>query len=753
MECMRVDVRAIVLIVVGILTAFFSFWVSRLKVETDITEALPEWAPAKKAYDRLGELFPSRDFFLIVIEAEDVFGRDFLTDIAEITSAIEEIKGIYAVISPTNMKVLKEEGGTLFVKTAMELADTNRDGWEERLRNIVLKRTLFREHLLSEDERFAGIMVFMEKVKEPEKVVKEVMRTVREKVGGKYHTYFSGRPVTNYYLGEGMAKDMGTLMPVAFILMLIILYLTFRSVRGVLLPIGVVSLANLWTMGTMALLGVSHSHSTNIMPILIFSIGIADSIHFLSRYYALSEEHTDGKELTWRVFKDLYPALIFTSLTTVAGFMALATANIHSLTKLAIFTSIGVMYALFLTLTLLPAVLSLLPVQKRRGRSAKFEKFFRSYYEFLIRHRRSIVVFIIFLVLFMMYGFTKLRVRFDSIENFRVGSEIRKAYNVINAEMGGSTTLSIMVEKGEGEFLKPDNIKRLKEFTRFMKSLPHVRDAVSIADLIEEMHCVLKGKEGGCGEEIGEFENVYDPELNANVRVRGEEIIAQYIGMYELSGAGEQLNNMINYSFSAVHILTFLDTEDRDTLKKVREMAVKKLDALFPGSYLIDGMSEVVITVNDLIVEGQKRSLITSLLTVSGFSAIEFLSIIYGFLSAIPLFFSLLFNFGIMGLTGIPVNLMTMVTSNIAIGVGVDYAIHFLHRYRRVKDTGETVEITGPPIMFNAITTGLGFSILTLSQFVSVATMGFLIALAMLTASLGTLLIFPIILKNYGGEK
>jgi predicted RND superfamily exporter protein len=246
-------------------------------------------------------------------------------------------------------------------------------------------------------------------------------------------------------------------------------------------------------------------------------------------------------------------------------------------------------------------------------------------------------------------------------------------------------------------------------------------------------------------------------EVEKTDTVSGKDLVAQYLALYEMSGKPEDLANLVDYNYQNAKVSIFMDTDDMATARELDSSLTAFIDNHFEGAEVaITGMAKLFLVVDGLIVSGQIISISLSLFLVWLITTFMFRSPLIGIFNTIPLFFALLLNFTIMGLSNIHVNLETMMISSIAIGVGVDYAIHFIYTYRRkLRQNGAydaavpaTMEDSGVAIAYNSFVVAAGFSIITLSQFVSIVHMGLLIALTMLTAAFGALTILPLIFAN-----
>ena len=748
-----------------VVTVFLGYSIRNIKVDPDITSSLPQNIPEKRLYDRMNEIFPSKDMVMIAIEADSLFSPKTIATIFEITRQLEDLPDVYSVISPTNVRIISGTEEGLDVREILSEPPKTREEIE-KYRYTLFHSDLPIENLISKDGRMAGIMVFLKNTVKPEDAAEEVMQFV-DSLKTDLKVYVTGKPVLTVYMGRGIARDMGLLFPLVIVLIIVILWLSFRSWRGILLPLGVVIIANIWTVGLMALLGVPISHSTNLLPILLASIAVADGIHILHRYYDSVRPNRSAKEIVLGVMEELNMPVMLTSVTTAFGFLALNTSRVGSVGDLGEFTAIGVLAAMVFSMTFIPASLSLMRLPKRviqREHNPVLRRIFAAYGRFVVEKKAYLMGFILLVILWSVAGFPQIHVENNTINYLPKGHPARVAYEEVNRHFAGTTFLTVMVECDEPDGIKdPRVLREMAALEEFLRKQPHVGATLSIADFIRRMNKVMHADDPAYdripADTVVEHgtewvqENGRWVEKPVTFKVPGKELIAQYLQLYEMSSKPEDLANMVNYNYQVARINAFIDTESSNVLRdldhKVRAYIRKNFHS---AKVELTGTSELFLAINDLIVTGQFRSILVSLLLVTLVTSLAFWSVRIGVLNAIPLFFAMVFNFGFMGWAKIDLNIVTMLTSSIAIGVGVDYAVHFIHRYRwllRNMDEDDAVRHTmveaGVPIVINAVTVGLGFAILMLSTFISVRYMGLLITLAMFTSCFGAISILPTI--------
>lgn len=755
-----------------LITAGFMSQMSKMRMDPDVTDALPQQIPAKRLYDKMTEIFPTKEFLFIGLEGKELFSPAVLHDIWDLTEELEKLPGVYRVMSPTNVSVIT---GT---EDGMEVKDILTAPPDDVEQVAAFKKRLFNNdlalgNLVSKDGAMFGIMMMLKNTTDEMDFMAEFIPFIDDwNTKTDLNLIPAGKPVAMYHVAWGVMKDLGMFFGVGFLVIFGLLLAIYRNVRGVILPLLVVILSVLWTMGTMALLGFPMSHSTEILPILIMAIAVADSIHIMTHYYTHGRKAKDRKELVRITMGDMNAPVLMTSLTTMAGFMSLGITRIESIRIMGGFTALGVLYALLLSLTLVPAILSLLKVPRRiktTDRPVASVRIMSGWGRLLVRNQRMLYPLAVVVVLFAGWGFSRLEHSFSSIENFDEDHPVRRANTLINEHFAGTNSFQVMVEGSADDQMKdPRILADLDGLKQVALELEHVGDAQSLADFVKRFNKVLHSDDEAYNRVPADRVVVdyidyqqHDGqwiEVTKYDTVSGQELVAQYLALYEMSGKPEDMANIVDYNYRNSLMTIFLNTDDQASLRVIND----KLEAYIADHFentetAVTGMARLVLVVDDLIVSGQILSITVSLFLVWLLTSFMFRSPVIGIFNTFPLFFAMLLNFTIMGLSGINVNMTTMMTSSIAIGVGVDYAIHFMYRYRRkLGQSGDyelavtdAMEDSGVAIAFNSLVVAAGFAVIALSEFVSVSQLGTLISLTMLTSAFGALTVMPLVFVKF----
>ncbi len=748
-----------VILVLIALTVFFGYQMKNLKMNPDITAALPQSIPAKRLYDKMKEIFPSKTIAMVIYQG-DIFSVKGASELMELTSSLEDFPEVYSVMSPTNAKVILGSPEGIDVREALQDRPENEkdiENWKNNLRQNPKVEKL----LIADDRRSAMVLVFLQKSADEDTFAEKLLDFI-EKFNSSHQgkVFATGEPVINLYISKGIAKDMGIFFTSGIILIFLLLLFIFTSARGVLIPLTVVLSSVVWTLGFMALVGRPLSHSTEMLPILIMAIGIADSIHILSHYYFKAPQYTEAKSLVREVMYDLWAPVVMTSLTTMAGFLALNTSHMESLEELGVFSAFGVFSALIWSLSFVPSTLALLKlktIKRRTGIRERFRRWMEGYAQALVRRKTAFALGILLVLALSIVGISRLKVEASTISQFPENNPVRKAAEFVNRHFAGTTTFYVFVEGNRDGYLKqPKVLQAMDSLQRQLEKNPYVGATQSIADFVKLLNRAMHDNDPSYFRIPGEIEvekevvEEGERKVERTFKVKGERLIAQLLQLYEISASPEDFANMVDFNYRNGRVAIFVKTDKNSVLTKIDREISDFLKEHGEMKADITGMAKLILVVRHMVISGQFWSIIASLVLVWFLTTLMFRSPVLGIFNTVPLFFGIFLNFATMGILSIPLDIQTMVTSSLAIGIGVDYAIHFIHRYiREVKGgyreaVSPSMTSSGVAIVFNSLVVASGFMLLVLSVFKGVRAMGFLLALTMLTTAFASLTILPI---------
>jgi predicted RND superfamily exporter protein len=327
------------------------------------------------------------------------------------------------------------------------------------------------------------------------------------------------------------------------------------------------------------------------------------------------------------------------------------------------------------------------------------------------------------------------------ITQFKESTYIRKSDRMINEHFNGSSVLNIIVDSGEPDALKdPDLLKRIESLQRYVEGLPHVGGTTSLVDYLKRMNQALHGDDP-------DFYRIPD----------SRELVAQCLLLYSMSGDPADMEDVVNDEYRQGCISVFLKTGSTRYAGKLIQNVHAYNDENTRLPIHMTAAAVIGNLIDDLTIRGQIESIITSTIVVFCLVALILRSFIGGFFGILPLMLCIFINFGILGLAGIPLQTGTALIGSVALGIGIDYAIHFLNM-SRIKGKQEegirrameaTASTAGRAIVYNATAVGLGFLALVLCSFIPQIYFGAFITLTMITASLATLTLLPCLIYSF----
>ena len=658
-------------------------------------------------------------------------------------------------------------------------------GEMKSLRRRVLENDLFRNSFFSEDGRRTGIFVELAMDEDDSEILYSTYialeRIFEENPGIDKH-YIAGFPIVAATLRTVIDQDTQRFFPFVALLAVFFLWLTFRRPSGVAVPMLVVGFSILFTLAIMVVFEVPLNTITSALPVFLISIGVADGIHMFSEYRENRIEGLPREKAVCLMLDKLALPVTMTSITTAVGFLSLTVSDIVPIFTFGIFVAVGTLLAMVLSLIFIPALLMVLPekVSASQEGSGTDENLSRGVHQvnfmdrlfqksldvmtaWVLRNARPVLLAALAICAISIYGLSQVKVE-SSLESYFQTDAPLVIANRAMEKLSGSRTINIVITKsGEEEPWKnPDNLKVVEEFQEFLANEPRVKRTLSLVDLIKrisyafnenrkEFNRLPNGFEFLESEEIFE-ENGQTEKRTVKREISGRDLIAQYLVLYENSG-GDVLSDVVDSEYLnlnlAVTISSNSTTEEEKLLQSIEDYAVRQFPQGF--SMTSSGMVPINVATSNEVVTSQIRSLSGSILAVFLMLALIFRSVSRGLMGMIPLVFTVLFNFGVMGFFGVHLDIGTALVSSIVIGIGVDYSIHYLSSmFHELADGTElhdaisnTVRRSGKAITSNAVTVGFGFLALSVSEFLPLVTLSWMIWLTLNISALATMILIP----------
>lgn len=489
----------IIVFVLGV-TAVSLFLAKGLSINSDVVTYLPQNDPYVIAFNEVGRKFGGNYLAIIGLEANDVFTYDVLVTVQKITEVLEGLEGISHVTSLTNILDFREIEGGLEVGKLIEEGKIPRDSTElQRLREYTLSKDMYRGALVSGDGRLTLIIARLKDTADRPALAQRMRREVRQIVGDRYRIYFAGMPFQIDFISSLIFQNMLRLTPITGLLILLILFLSFRSVRGVLLPFATVLISSAWAFGFMAAMGYQISIISGITPVLILAVGSAYGIHMANRYYEEIHKLPNPPVATGRALQEVGIPIAMAGLTTLIGFLSLLTSNLSIVKEFGIVTGAGIVFAFFIATTFLPASLAQMPPDvgnrsKEEGENKRDNAVTRAMDRlgaFVLKYEKPILMSSGAILIFALLGIPRITREVNMLEYFKPESEIRVAEDIMEEKFGGSIPAQLHIK---GDIKNPATLKLMRDIERRLEAIPYVNDPQSVADLICEMNRVMNGR-------------------------------------------------------------------------------------------------------------------------------------------------------------------------------------------------------------------------------------------------------------------
>ena len=727
-----------------ILSISLGLGILKVKIKDDVVEMLPKKMASRQALQEMENTFGASDFIGITIGKNDgnVFNTTTLQKLKKITDKLEQIPYVERAKSLSNAtRIIGTEQG-MEILPVMESVPATKRGLLE-LEKLVMKEKDLVGSYVSDDKKYLSIFVFLIYSHVDSSVIYNVVKDIAIAEKGTEDIRINGVPVIAGIIGKSIRKDLMVLIPIVIVVLIVILYLGLKTKRGVALTLLVVILSVLPPIGLMGYLNKPLMVVTSSMPIILLALSCAYSIHVIMKYYTHVSSKKTKRQAVVQSMDELFVPIAGSALTTMFGFLSMATSPLPILRELGIFAALGIFWAWALSLTLLPALLFLLPVPKHielkeTQHRGVFHGVSDVLADFTVKYKYLVIMGFTAITVFFIVGISKLRIESSIDRFFDKNSEVRLANKISNEHFGGSANLSIILK---GDILDPDILNNMLSLQAYLKEIKGIGSAISIADIVSSINMAVHHNNP-------KFKKI--PET--------AEAVSQALLLYSMSGDPGDLKMFINSDYTQAHIsvrmASMYSKDVKDILQKIKLFMPKHFP---PGvTYSVTGSSIFTKELSEMTAISSIWSIITSLIAIIIIAAILFRSIQLGLLSTIPLSVTILLIFGFMGFVGIDFSIEIAIISSIVIGTGVDYAIHYIAGYCLVSKSGSLDEITknaiqtvGPRVLSNATSISLGFLVLLLSFLVPLKSLGLLVSISLMLSALLALTMLSAILSIY----
>ena len=714
-------------------------------IDDDMLKMMPESLESRISWNNIQEEFGSTEVIFIAFghEGEKIFQPDALATLWDLSEALNVSNWVDEVTSISTSSRMDNVDGF------MEIDDLQlyRNLTYNEVNDIQLyldKNEKIKKQLVSRNGDYLVAIVQPFDSIELVNFVAEI-KSIADTILQDYDIHYGGQAYFTGIMPPMIREDVKGLMLAGMTILVIILLLNLRSVSAVGMVITVIMLSLAAMMGFMGwMLRMTGSDkflftlANTSMPIILLTIANSDGVHVMTKFFKEFREYKDTKKAVASTMDSLLIPIFLTSITTVAAFSAMTTSPLEPLVGYGFTIGAGILWAWILSSTLLPSLICLKqwnPNSKAVVTKSVFERTIEKLGKVVLTHPKYIFSTGLLIVIIGLLGLLKLSVDVDMMKFFKEGSELRNSMEFLGEKMNGTVDIRVRVE---ADMKEPETLENIVKLQDKLESFQQVRTSYSIANVVEQMHRTVMDNDP-------KYETIPDSRDKVN----------NLFTMYSMSGDPDDFSSMVDYDYSVGLVTAFSTNLSTTETFDIVESSQRYIDEFFDNNLKVDFTGIIVITRDliNLLISSTIVSIIFSLIIIGIIASIFFRKILWGILAVIPLTSAVLINFGFMGHFGIELSHVTAILSSIIIGVGVDFAIHYIAQFRRLSRTigedklsREVVDDVGYPIILDAAS-NMGFGALLFSAFVPIQYIGGLMVFAMISTSLGTLTVLSALVE------
>jgi len=709
--------------------------------------------PQLQAFEEIQRAYTKTDniLFAVAPKSGEVFTSNILQAIEEATEKAWLLPFSLRVDSITNYQHTRAEQDDLIVSDLVENAEDLSIQEIDYAKQVALSEPVVKNLLINNDASVTGINVTFQM---PQKSLDEgpqavtAARKLAAELEEKYDVdvHLSGMIMLNNAFFEAAMSDMATLVPAMYIIILVITFLLVRSISATIGTFFVIMFSIMTGMGLAGFAGIKLTPPSSAAVTIIMTLAVADSIHVLVSMMAGMRSGLSKHDAIKESVRINFNPVLLTSITTVIGFLSMNFSDTPPFHDLGNITSMGVTAALIFSLSLLPALMSILPVNVKQS-SNRFAGKMDNIAIFVIGKQRPILLGAIAVSAVLLSFVPQNTLDDNFVSYFDESISFRTDSDFVNENLTGIYQLQYSLDSGsDNGVTNPEFLKTLNNFTEWLRDQPEVRHVNTISDTFHRLNQNMHG------DNEAYYSLPDDPEL-----------AAQYLLLYELSlPYGLDLNNQLNIRKSSTQVIVSLDDMGSIGLKDVAERGSGWLrDNAGINAYGV-GPAVMFAYITERNIKGMIFGTVSALILISLLIMIALRSFKLGMLSLIPNLLPAGLAFGIWGALVGEVNMAVSMVTGIALGIVVDDTIHFLSKYMRAKKennmtTDEAIRYAfstvGVAIVVTSVILIAGFLVLAQSSFGLNSNMAILTAISIAVAVIADFLLLPALLLSIDGKQ
>jgi hypothetical protein len=706
------------------------------------------------AFDEIQTTFAKTDNLAIVVAPEDgnVFTPETLTLIQNLTVDAWQIPYSSRVDSLANYQHTEAVEDDLLVEDLLYEEYEHTPERIAKVKQIALNEPLLKNALVSAsgDVTIVNVTVQLPEVDKTAEV-QEVIAAINTMIA-KYQAdhpnvefHKAGIIAMNNAFMMSAQDDSSTLVPLMLLVVLVFLTFMLRSFFSVVATLVVIISSIVATMGLSGWAGMFLSTATVNVPTLVLTLAVADCVHVIvTMRQAMQRGMEKAQAIQYSIKLNAMPILI-TSVTTAIGFLMMNMSDSPVLRDFGNLSALGVIIACFLSVTMLPALLKLLPVKTLPANEAAESKvtFMDKLGDFVVANRKALLPISTLVIVGAAALIPLNKVNDESVKYFDTSSEFRQAADFMEQTVSGMTTISIAVKTNESQAIAdPVFLQAIGDFTEWLRVQPETDHVATLTDVYMRLNKNMHGDD----------DSYYQLPLN-------RELAAQYLLLYEMSlPYGLDLNNQINVDKSSIKMVLTVDNLGSVELVELEERIYSWFAANAPQYEVVASSPSLMFAhIGETNMASMLSTLPITLVLISGLMIFALRSVRLGMISLVPNIAPAIIGFGLWALISGEINLGLSVVVTLTLGIVVDDAVHFLSKYQRARLEGKSAEeavryafhTVGRALWITTVVLVAGFSVLAMSSFRLNSDMGLLSAIVIFIALVVDFILLPSLLMIF----
>lgn len=772
------DRAALFIVISGMVATVLTSQLPKLLIDTSTESFFHKTDPILVDYEKFKSQFGCDELVVVALEPAEIFDRAFLKKLNRLHEDLSEnVPHLADITSMVNARNTRGETDRLVVEDLLENFPQNNADLPA-LKERVMSNPLYANRLISPDGRMTSIILETDltaTAAEPVDImdgfddtaapaqaadagdrptkndIAEEMVTVVKEIVEKYKAddfkiHLAGSPVVLKDHKAAMQKDMGRFLLMAVVLIGFCLFLMFRRLSGVFLPLLVVVLTLFSTLGLMGLCRVAFTIPNMVMPSFLLAVGVGASVHILSLTYRRLKQSGNKRDAITYALNHSGLAVVMTSLTTAAGLVSFANAEMAPVAYLGIFSGAGVMISLFYTLVLLPALLAVIPLKRtavNRANHDRFDRLLDWVADVSTGHPKTITALTLVILIAGILSASQLRFSHDTLKWLPESWSSRQATEKIDEVMGGTINLEVLVDTGrENGLFDPVVLKNMDRLARELEAYDdgriRVAKASSISDVLKEIHQALN-------ENRPDFYSVPD----------NPDLIPQEFLLFENAGS-DDLEKVTDGSFRLARFTIQVPWLDMFYYVPL----IKKVENRFQDAFgdraeiSTTGILRLFASTVTAAAHSMAEGYISAAVVITLMMVFLLSSIRLGLLSMIPNLAPVVLVLGLMYWLNLPLDTFTMMIGTIALGLAVDDTVHFMNGFQRsfnqegsaTEAVRKTLRTSGQAMLVTSTVLAVGFFVYMFAFMENLVRFGYLTGLTILLALLADFFSIPAIM-------